>query len=439
MTRLPEAGIGEESQEIPAEGGGLWRRARTFLTQRFSYAIGDQVVFSLGNMVVAAFVSRYCTPWEFGIYILTQRALDLIQQLCSVTLWAPFMYKLPTLAKEEQRSYLGSIVALQLVALLVAAMVLRGASWWSSAPSRGMYYGVFAPLVVTCFGIVFREFTRRMYFAEIRMKEAFWTDVVTNGLQIAGAFWLWRTHRLNVPNTLWMLSACALFVSLWWVVREWRTFRIQPEQIGADFQRNLRLGKWFLGSNMVFMVSSQCNPWLLGALQGGASVGAYSICEQVTNIPRVALVSIQNIMAPMMARAYADGGKPAMARMVHRLDTVLTAASLLFAAGVLLIGRWFAQTVYHHFPVNGRMVLVVLAINLVAYACTMAQGYALSALERADLTFYAQLLGLAAQLAVSLWLIHRFALPGAAAAMLLGSVLVLVVRQVFYTRQMGRA
>jgi O-antigen/teichoic acid export membrane protein len=435
MTRLPEAGIGEEIEVIPVSSPALLTRLRSMISQRFGYALGDQVVFSLGNMVVAAFISRYCTPWEFGIYILTQRALDLIQQLCSVLLWAPFMYNLPSLPKEEQRAYLGSIFALQLCALAFATLVLRGAAWWAATPSRGMYYGVFAPLVLTAAGIVFREFTRRMYFAEIRMKEAFWTDAATNGLQIVAVAWLWRMHRLSVPSALWALSVCAIVVSLWWLLREWRSFEVRFSLIGGDLWKNLRLGKWFLGSNMVFTVSAQANPWLLGALMGGTGVGAYSICEQVVNIPRVALVSIQNIMAPMMARAHADGGRPALVKMVRRLDAILLGGAALFAAGVLLIGPEFAQVVYKHFPANGKAVLVILALNLVIYASTMAQGYALTAVEHADYTFYAQLLGLVAQLGLSVWLVHAFALRGAAAALLLGSAVVLVVRQAYYTRE----
>jgi O-antigen/teichoic acid export membrane protein len=106
---------------------------------------------------------------------------------------------------------------------------------------------------------------------------------------------------------------------------------------------------------------------------------------------------------------------------------------------VLGFGPVAARLIFKHFPANGKMVLIVLALNLVAYAATMAQSYGLSAVDRADLTFYAQLLGMLAQVAVSLWLVRAFALPGAAAAMLVGSVVVLGVRQIFYTREMRKA
>jgi O-antigen/teichoic acid export membrane protein len=323
MTALPEAGIAGEVEtgppvQLTPARGSLWTRARSLMSERFSYALGDQVVFSVGNVAIAALVSRFCAPREFGIYILTQRALDIVNQLSNVLLWAPFMFNMPSMGQPRRRVYLGSIVLQQIVVCVLAMFALRGAAWWASTPARSLYYGVFAPLVLTSFGIVFREFTRRMYFAEMRLKEAFWTDVATNGLQILGVVWLWRMHRLDVAGALWSLADGAILVSFWWLIREWRTWTVQLRTALDDFRLNVKLGKWFLGSNMVFMVSSQCNPWLLGALLGPVSVGAYSICEQVVNIPRVALVSIQNILAPMMARAHAEGGRPALRRMVRR-------------------------------------------------------------------------------------------------------------------------
>ena len=436
MTKLPEAGIGEEIDVPPT----LWERVRTMAHQRMGYALGDQIVYSFGNMVVFALMRRYCSERESGIYILTQRAMDVLIQLSNVFLWGPFMFNLPGMEKLRQRVYMGSIFAQQVTGCVLGALLLWAGSRWASTPERGLYYGVFYPLILTSIGILFREYTRRMYFAEMRMKEAFWTDVATVGLQIAGVEWLYLHHELDVPHTLWVLAWGAILVSLWWLLSEWRTFQLSLAASGKDMLLNLKLGRWFLGSNMVFMVSSQCNPWILGGLLGGASVGDYSVCESVVNIPRVALVSMQNIMAPMMARAYADGGKPALKRMVRRLDEILLGGSALFALGICFAGPWVAGVIYsaHKVPGNSRQVLILLALNLVAYAATMAQSYGLSAMDKAGYPFYANTVGLVVQFAMSFWLVRSFHVSGAAAAMLVGSLVVLVVRQIYYSREIRR-
>ena len=305
-------------------------------------------------------------------------------------------------------------------------------------PSRGLYYGVFAPLVATSAGILFREYTRRMYFADIRLKEAFWTDAATVALQIAGVEWLYYRHQLNVPNTLWMLAFGSIVVSIYWLLREYKHFEFGFSDALADARLNLKLGRWFLGSNMVFLASSQCNPWILSSVLGGASVGAYAICESVVNIPRVALTSMQNIMAPMMARAYADGGKLALRKMVSRLDAMLFGGAAIFAVIIFAVGPLAARIIFKNVPDNSRSVLILLSLNLVAYAGSLAQSYGLTAVEKAGYAFYSALLGLLAQVAVSVWLVRHFHVPGAAAAMLVGSVVVLGVRRFYYLREMNR-
>jgi O-antigen/teichoic acid export membrane protein len=187
---------------------------------------------------------------------------------------------------------------------------------------------------------------------------------------------------------------------------------------------------------MVFMASSQFNPWLLSGVLGGASVGAYAICESIVNIPRVALTSMQNMMAPTMARAFAKGGKRELQKQVHHFDRLLFAGSTVFGIGIYFFGPWIATAIYKkNVPDNAHMILLLLVYNFVAYAMTMAQSYGLTAIDKAGFTFYANLAGLMAQVGVSFWLVKAFHVPGAAGALLIGSVTVVAVRQFFYTRQ----
>lgn len=414
-------------------------KLRAGASQRLGYALADQVVYSAGNMVVAAMLSRHCGSRDFGIYILTQRTMDVLIQLCNVFLWGPFTFNLPATSPDRRSVYQGSIFGLQLIFCIVFSVVLWFGCGWASTPARGIYYGTFAPLVFTSGGILFREFTRRMYFSHMRLKEAFWTEVATVLLQVAGLEWIYVTGRLDVAHTLFVLCLGAVAVSLWWLFREWNSFQVEARAGWLDLKMNLHLGRWFLGSNMVFLASSQCNPWVLSALLGGSAVGSYAVCESVVNIPRVALTSMQNVMGPMIARARNEGGREELGAVVRRLDRNLLAGSIVFALGILAVGPFVAQLIFKVAPANARTLLAFLAINLVAYAATLAQSYGLTALGRADTTFYANALGFLVQASVCFYLVRHLHVPGAAAAMLLGSVVVLGVRGLFFRREMARA
>ncbi len=429
----------ETGVEVGPEVLRVWQRWLRLASGRLGYALADQVVYSFGNMVVAAMLSRYCAQRQFGIYILTQRAMDVLIQLSNVFLWGPFTFNLPGLSPGRKTQYQGSIFYSQ---MLLCAL-FTGALWLASlrtvGPARSDFHATFAPLIFTGAGILFREFTRRMYFAQMRMREAFWTDVVTVALQIAGVLWLHSEHRLSVATTLDVLSLAAILVSIWWLLRDGRHLATGAQAAWQDFRLNLDLGRWFLGSNMVFMASSQCNPWVLGATLGGSSVSAYAICESVVNIPRVALTSMQNVMGPAIARAQAEGGKGGVAQLVKRFNAKLLAGSALCGIAICVAGPCIARLIFKSAPVNARFILLILALNLVLYAATLAQSYGLTALGRANTTFFANAIGLMVQAAVCLVFVHRSGVLGAAMAMLLGTLAVLLVRDFFYKRALVSA
>ena len=422
--------LSSESRPLSRILGSL--RAR--VSARFGYALGDQVVYSFGNMVVAAIVSRHCAQQQFGLYILTQRTLDILIQVSNVVLWAPFTFNLPGTCEQNKARYQGSVFSLQVLLCLLFTLAI----WLVSRSVGAAHYagvsGTFFPLVASSGGILFREFTRRMYFASMRFKEAFWTDAATVALQIFATLWLWKNERLDLFHVLAGLCAGSVLVSLWWLIREWSAFHVEVDATWRDLRRNLEMGRWFLGSNMVFLAGSQCNPWVLGSVLGGSAVGAYAVCESVVNIPRVAFTSMQNVMGPMLARAQLQGGKTGVRAAVQRMDRVLLLASLSACLGIFGLGPIISRLIFRVPVPNARVILLVLGLNLVAYTSTLAQSYGLTALGCIDKTFYANALGLAVQAGACMFLIRRFQVSGAAAAMLVGSCVVLIARQMFFAR-----
>ena len=435
---LPLPGVIVEGDADATPTPGWWARTRSHAGARMSYALLDQAVYSFGNLVVYALFRRHGSDRGFGAFVLTQRTLDVMFQLCNVFLWGPFCFHLPGTPEGRQGLYRGSVLLQQISFCAVCVGVLWGLGEWASGPAHARYAEVFSPLMWTAIGITFREYTRRMYFAEMRFREAFWTDVATVALQVAGVEWLVLHGAVTVRSTLGMLSAAAIVVSLWWVVREWRTFRVQLRSTLEDLRSDFSLGRWLFGSNMVNLLTQQCNPWILSSLLGVPAAGAYAVCEFPVNVPRVALTSLQNTMAPSMARRLAESGKGALHRMVLRYDNLLLAGAAAFVGVAWLSGPWFARMIFKSVPAEIQSVLLLLALNLLALAFTMARSYGLTAMGRADLTFYVNGLGLLVQGVAVVPLVRMFGLRGAAAALMLGTAATAILRAAVYAREVRR-
>ena len=442
MTSVPFSAAASVEILTPTPESGFLARFRVRLGSGVRggalYALGDQVAFSFGNMIVAALVSRHCTLVEFGIYILTQRAMDVLIQLSNGFLWTPLTFALPGLPSERRAQYQGSILFLQICLCVLFSGLLWLAALGTASPAHANLHATFGPLVLAAGGILFREFTRRMYFAHLRLKEAFWTDVVTVLLQIIGVEWLYRTGHLDVPKTLLVLCGGSILVSVWWLLREWKTWKLSYRVAFGDLRQDFRMGRWLFGGNMVALASAQCNPWVLNALLGSSMVGTYSICESLVNIPRAALTSMQNVMGPMVARAHHEEGTKGVRAAVRKLDLVLLFASLGFGLVLWAASPLIARLIYGYAPADTRLVAAVLALNLAAFACTLAQAYGLTAVGRADCTFYANVFGTLLQAGLCVWLTRSLQVPGAALALLAGSVGVVIARQWFYSREIAK-
>jgi len=416
------------------QGQGWHRR----VNRKFVYALFDQGIVSFGNMVVSAAVSRNCAQGDFGVFILALRSLDVINQICNVFIWAPYTFNVQSMTEERQKRYLGSVLMHQVFSSAVALLLLLALSLLASSHSSSEYGDLFLAVSLPSLAIIFREFTRRMYFAHMRFLEALVVDTITVTLQVAGILYLIRRGEMRPSTALAALALSAACVCLYWFATEWKHIAFSWREVRGDLSLNMDLGKWFFGSNMLFLGSQQMSPWLLTATSGPTSVAALAVCEQVVNIPRVALASMQNAMAPTMARSFADGGKEALRKTVRRLDLVIISGSAVCAVGVMLFGPWISTAIFHKTPANSRVIFILMALNLLAYAASLAQSYGLSAINRADLNVYAGLFGMVAQLALAFGLVRAYGVPGVTFALLVGNSVVLAARIVYYLREMRR-
>jgi O-antigen/teichoic acid export membrane protein len=241
-----------------------------------------------------------------------------------------------------------------------------------------------------------------------------------------------------METALYALSISAAGVCVYWLITEWKSFSFHWSDFSTDFGLNLQLGKWFLGTNALFVGSAQISPWLLSATSGTASVAAFAVCEAVVNIPRVALTSLQNMMAPTMAKGYAEGGRERLRAIVRKLDILIISACAFFAAGIIFFGPWVSRAIFHKTPDNAKTILTLLALNLLVYGASLAQSYGLSSINKANLNFYAGVFGILSQAAIAFGAVKSYGVPGVAFALLIGNTVVLVARIYFYLREMRR-
>ena len=189
-----------------------------------------------------------------------------------------------------------------------------------------------------------------------------------------------------------------------------------------------------LGGNVTLLAASQIFPWTLTTFHGAAAIGVYAAGEGIVNFIRAFMISIQNFLGPKLAHAYARGGKNALKQVVYQTTILLGLITGGCAALFALFGGSLATLVYGEKFVGLRRVVAFLAVNIFLGALTTSQSYALSTIERSDINFKINILGLLLSMTLGIVLTIQYGALGAALGLGVSNLLTAFVRQIVFAR-----
>ncbi len=403
---------------------------KSLLLSQTALTVIDQAAFSASNFLTAVIVARHSSAEQFGLYILGLRLIDYCREMQNVMIWSPYMLFSPRLNDRDHARYTGSTLAHQIFSCgLVALIFLSGALLLSPAVSSFLIplalVGVFFPL---------QEYARRICFANFQFVAVVMLDAAVTVIQLAGLYFCARQHQMSVRNAYWIIGAANGIATLVWFIWARSFFVFEKKQFIPDFKTNWEQGKWLLGGNVTLLAASQIYPWSLTTFHGVAATGMYAAGEGIVNFIRAFMISIQNFLGPKLAHAYAKGGKSELKQVVFQttilLGVMTGGCTLLFA----LFGGSLATLVYGEKFVGLRGVIAFLAFNIFLGALTTSQSYALSTIERSDINFKINLLGLMLSMTLGIVLTLQYGALGAALGLGLSNLLTALARQIVFAR-----
>lgn len=417
---------------------GLVLSPETALHQGF-VSLADQAVASATNFVTGVIIARACSKEEFGLYMLGFSLILLITDLQTSLISTPYMVYAPRLKGSAHALYTGSILIHQLafslftmLALLCGAFVVT-----IGVAPRGLGPLMWA-LVAVIAMIMLREFARRVCFARLKLKTAFFFDTCVAVVQISGLLVLVRFGLLSASRAYWVVgSACGIAV-LWWLWADKGFYHSRRSESLADLKKNWILGKWVFASGLVVAVSMNLYPWLLAFFHGTASAGVWAACLGVVSVGNPAVLAIQNLVGPKIAHVHAAEGPRALRRLVLKISAVIALPmSLLCLVMIFWGGRLIALLYGRQYAGNG-LVVTIMALNVLVTATAFPFSRALFAIERADVDFLVNLAALVIMVTLGLWLVRAFGPLGAALGFLGSGLVISAVRARAFLRLPAR-
>ena len=134
--------------------------------------------------------------------------------------------------------------------------------------------------------ITFREYARRVCFAGLQIKTAFWLDAGSALFQGSALLLFAYLGKLSAVHAFGIIGLGACLAGLLWLLRARRSMAFSKAAVTSDLGRNWSFGKWILGGNLALFLGCETYPWILTGLHGTAVVAALAACQGVVGLVR---------------------------------------------------------------------------------------------------------------------------------------------------------
>jgi O-antigen/teichoic acid export membrane protein len=409
-------------------------------------ALMDQALFAGAQFVLNILLARWLTPDEYGAFAVAYSVYLLGNYVHLALLVEPMIVFGSGRYSKERRKYLGVVLRGHWMLTVPVGLLRFGAGFlvgrlYSQPVEHALYALALAlPLILLV------ALTRRAFYIELRPGHAAAGGAINFCGLIALVVWLHAAGMLSPGTAILAMGVSALPAAglhLVWLRPQWSGIPegLTPREVARE---HWGYGRWVLAAVFPSWTLTNLYYLALPAWFGLKAAGALKALMNLSMPARHSLVASGALVLPLLVR-HRDTGGPRLMRQTVRRITVLFAVGAAIYCPLL----WFFRTQIIELLYGGRYLeysgLPVLLVGLMPMVtvCTVTFSGALSAFERPDRAFWANLSAGALAASLGLWLTASWGVVGALAGYLasyaaFAGVLWLFCRKLWGAGERGR-
>ncbi len=396
----------------------------------------DQAVISATNMGTSVLIGRTCVKAELGLYASGLSLILLLTAVQSALLSVPYTISSPGFGGEGKAVYKGSTVLQQWGLVMVGMGVFAGVGWWRGGGELGRVLGT---LAVVSGVICFRDFARRVSYAELRFGFALVIDGLLAVAQIAVVGVLAWRHELSATRALLAVGVASTLAGGMWLGVNWKSMRFSLREVAAGARVNWGLGRWLFASSVLWSVCIDQYPWVIASLRGPGEAAVWASCYGVMAFLNPIVLALNNDAAPRVSHAFAAGGLEGLRKSVWRSAGIAGVMTLPVLLVLVVFGGRLVKLMYGGKFGGAGGVVAVLAGGLWLYALSLTFPYGMLALKRPGVDFAVNVGCLGSFLFVGVWMVRGMGVMGAAWSFALVQAVALGMRVVLFQRVVRQA
>ena len=326
------------------------------------YVLADQVVVSAGAFLSNLLLARALGINEYGRFA----SVGLIQlfalSLFMATGSQVYQVVYPGLNKERKSDYTSGLFYCLLIMIVAASLFFTGIFLMRLEWLRN--YEDMAAWSIMSIGLyLLQDFLRKALITSSKEKQAFYSDSITNLLQLASLFILWKWDILNSVNA-WIVIGITFIPSIaaavFWLKISW------PKKNDLLLTMILHRGKssWLLLSAFLQWCSGYFFVLAAGWWISAAALGALRLSQYIFGLLNVLLQAIENYTLPRLVQSV---DKPAYLRQLLKqlsmLMFPLLATISLFADKILWLAGGESYRGYEYVIYGLTIVYVLITVG----------------------------------------------------------------------------
>jgi O-antigen/teichoic acid export membrane protein len=372
-------------------------RLVALLHRRATWVLADQGVVSAGNFVLGVLLARNLNQIEYGAFIVLFETIVYLNSLQAALVIYPLTIKGAT----GDRAELGRLATAAMILTLGLLPLLGGATIASVGALRD--WGIAITAVAALLLWQLQETLRRGLMSDLRFADAVAGDAVSYLGQAALIFLLAWAHALNLNRAFLVMavtSAAGIVIQALQIglkpIRFW-----QLKLVARDFWR---LGRWTMLTNGSGLITGIGYQWTLLFFWGRPANALFGAIAQFLKLANPIVSSMSGLITPAVARADANDGHKAAARVALRYIALGAAMLtpffiflLIFATPLLKFLSKGGADYYQH----ANLLRLFVANYVMVFVLTMVGAW-LMGLRRSRYNFYAQVFNIVVTLLIGL-------------------------------------
>lgn len=387
--------------------------------KKMTTVILDQGLVSLSTFLISVVLANNFDKTQYANFILLTSVTMTILGFQRAIITQPFAINFHDYSGFKKFNYFNYNVFLKIIFNVLLIIIFPLYLFLNKDYSNGFFLNLLLLFYVLTFTSYF--FVKDMLISSRQTKKAFYFGASISVLIFLLLAVTYISEIIDFQILLLGLSCVYLlaFMAFFFLKKRAITFKYSLKN--QFLKDNWQVGKWIVGSNLLYSIFAQATPWIILYFLSKEDVAIYGVLISVTSLINPIMKSLSAYLLPLFT-TYRNQINYLKKKFIFWEIVFMGIALVLLIFGVVF-GEWVVTIIFGSKYANLGWIVVLPFINQAINLLFQPVDIVMNALKRTDLGFYMLIFRTVISLILAYVFISNFGLVGVFIARIIENIL----------------